>query len=283
MMKKRFPINVVTLFGGTGNVLFQISYAHRLAARSSQRIYLLKLSRSLNDHNFELSEFISECNHVKEIRGIFARFLNFYLFVRNRVTTNSLLQSILRVFSTNKLVSFHTGYFQDELDLLSVSDDFKRELISFLEAQHLQSTYLSNFDLVIHLRRGDYEKYTETFGILSFEYFQVSIDTLSNRMSLNSAAVFYDSLDHEAREKFFLPSLKFFGPDDATTLDLLYSFLCSKSCIISNSTLSWWGGQLALMRSATAISPKPWHKSLPNDFEVANRIIGFFEVEATYR
>jgi len=283
MRKVRLPLNIVSLYGGTGNVLFQISYAHRLAARSSQRIYLLKLNRGLNDHSFELSDFISKCDHVKEINGIFAKLLNFYLFARNRLTTNSVGQAFARVIPSKKFASFHEGYFQDESDLLSVSNEFKRELVSYLEARHSQSTYFSDFDLVIHLRRGDYEKYVETFGILSSEYFKVSMDTLSRRMSLNTVAVFYDTLDDESKEDFVLPSVRYFGPNDANALELLYGFLCSKSCIISNSTLSWWGGQLALMRSATAISPKPWHKSLPNDFEVANRLLGFVEVEATYR
>lgn len=283
MIRMRLPIHVVTLFGGTGNVLFQISYAHRLAAMSSHRIYLLKLNRSMNDHNFELSDFISQCVHVKEIKGIMAKFLNFYLFVRNRFATNSEVQPFARDFPSKRLASFHEGYFQEESDLLSVSDDFKRELFSYLETRHLHSTYLTNFDLVIHLRRGDYEKYSETFGILSSEYFKVSMDTLSRKMNLNSVAVFYDTLGDEPHENVFLPTMKFFSPVDASALELLYSFICAKSCIISNSTLSWWGGQLAIMRSATAISPKPWHKSLPNDFEEANRLLGFVEVEAIYR
>jgi hypothetical protein len=282
-MKINFPLKIVVLFGGTGNVLFQLSYAHQIASEMNQTIYVLKASRNRQDHPFELGDFIARCNHVREIKGFSGILLRSYLYARNQIASKNVTKLFLRPFTANNFFHIHEGYFQDQNNLVSVSDDFKNEVISYLEFYNLDKKLPNGFDLVIHLRRGDYEKHADTFGILSSEYFRASIETLAANTALHSIAVFYDSLIGNFQEDFFLPRMVLFGPDEAGVLDFLYIFSKSKSCIISNSTLSWWGGQLAIMKSATAISPTPWHKALANDFDLVNKSLGFTQVEATYR
>jgi hypothetical protein len=282
-MKIKFPLNIVVLFGGTGNVLFQFSYAHRLASEKNHTIYVLKASRKREDHPFELGDFIAQCNHVQEINGFSSVLLRSYLYARNQIASQNSAKLFFSLFTAHKFLYIHEGYYQDQNDLVSVSDDFKNELIGYLEIYKLDKKLPNGFDLVIHLRRGDYEKHSETFGILSSKYFRASIETLAANTALDSIAVFYDSLIGNYQEDFFTPRMVLLGPDEAGALDLLYFFSKSKACIISNSTLSWWGGQLAIMKSATAISPSPWHKALANDFDLVNKSLGFTQVEATYR
>lgn len=126
--------------------------------------------------------------------------------------------------------------------------------------------------LAVHVRRGDYLKYAEKFGVLGIDYYQRGILEAVNRSSeaFDAISIFSDDpklvWGELASLKIDLPISLEVPPTSFGSEESLYLMSQSMGVVISNSTFSWWGAFLGKHKSVV-VAPKPWFKakSEPND------------------
>ena len=176
------------------------------------------------------------------------------------------------VYSQKKL--YTRGYFQSYRYLQYLRDNsigFNLQLAK-PSPQFMELTKQFNVEnsTVVHLRRGDYLKHADSFGILASSYYQKSLDKLKSLGKLNPVLVFSDD---EARvsqmirdglwAEYKAQLVPTSGLDPAEVLMMM-----SKSCsfVIANSSFSWWAA--ALNEKSHVIHPSTWFKSEPSPYEL---------------
>jgi hypothetical protein len=171
------------------------------------------------------------------------------------------------VFQKKKL--YTRGYFQSYRYLQYLRD----QDIGFslqLARPSRKFTELSaqlNFEesTVVHIRRGDYLKHSDSFGILSPGYYQQGLEKQRTLGKINSVLVFSDD------ETTITPIIKTgfwadYGARVVSTKDLdpaetLMLMAQSKRFVIANSSFSWWAA--ALNEKNDVVYPEKWFKSAP--------------------
>jgi hypothetical protein len=119
--------------------------------------------------------------------------------------------------------------------------------------------------IAIHIRRGDYLKYSDQYGLLSEDYYLKAIE-LAERSSHGKSEIwiFSDSTEqiHDNMPRVMsLKSRIIPTPDGISDAEvLLLMSLCTK-IVIANSTFSWWAATLNA-RSKTVIAPIKWFKGM---------------------
>jgi hypothetical protein len=271
----------VNLFGGTGNLLFQLAQAHKLASGKTRVwVFLVKPSPRGTGHKFEIEELINSCQHLIMLNSSISSIFRFLFFIRNQMQSRirfSLFSVALR--SRFRLLSIHSDYFQSFESLIGIESYFLDELNSFLDVYSSNNEF--NFELVLHIRAGDYFLHLQTYGVLTETYYNSCLRMLPTDTK-RSAAIFFDTSSSALLALSSSNDFVLLGPESANSLDLLSSFRLSKYCVVGNSTLSWWGGLLAKSNGAQVFVPNPWHKALESDFDEANSHFGFELVKSSY-
>jgi hypothetical protein len=120
--------------------------------------------------------------------------------------------------------------------------------------------------LAIHVRRADYARHRQRFGLLSSEYYEMSLDLLkSKNFTWDEVWVFSDDLS--AAERLLAPTLKkekvsYVSPPTGTSpLESMMLFGEAHLGIIANSTFSWWASFLAT-RMEAIVAPGKWFKGI---------------------
>jgi hypothetical protein len=281
-MRTRFPeFHIVNLFGGTGNQLFQLAHAHKISStRKKVWVFLVKPSLRGAVHNFEIEELLSRCQHLIMLNSIVSSIFRFLFFIRNRMRSRlPFFLSSRAVRSRFKFLSIHSDYFQSFESLIDIESQFLEELKSFLDVHSRNKRF--DFELVLHVRAGDYFSHLQTYGVLTEHYYNICLGMLPPDAK-RSAAIFFDTSSPALLALSLSNNFVLLGPESANALDLLSAFHLSRHCIVGNSTLSWWGGLLAKSNGAQVFVPTPWHKALKNDFDEANSHFGFTLVQSSY-
>lgn len=281
-MTNKIPqIHIVNLFGGTGNLLFQLAHAHKICStRSRVWVFLIEPSARGAGHKFEIKQLISHCDHLVLLNSFSSSLLRSILFFKNHLQFRQRFFSFWRKKANpNMLFSIHNDYYQDLESLTNVDSLFLEELNAFLNNYPVKNQF--EFHVALHVRAGDYYSHLQTYGVLTEKYYRDCLKLIPSVPNERSA-IFYDTpspalLTLSSSNEFML-----LGPDSANSLDLISSLRLSRYCVIANSTLSWWGGLLAISNGARVFVPKPWHKTLESDFDEANQRLGFELVESSY-
>lgn len=118
----------------------------------------------------------------------------------------------------------------------------------------------------LHIRRGDYLNYSDTYGLLSARYYDEAIRSLARQNELYQLHIFSDDIA-AAREilKQLVPTdtVWISPPGESNPVESLILMSLARSNIIANSTYSWWGATLNKKKSAV-IAPKKWFRSMPD-------------------
>jgi Glycosyl transferase family 11 len=260
--------------GGLGNQLFIWTAAHQLLDRRSERVLILTPRRS--NRSNELGELSSFCSHNIKVletdlyfkmirllerieRNLFpGKFLSRFL----RIST--LQNPTARIESIDSRAKIIRGYFQYS-DLVTsnsevVLDEIKtvtnNKFVDISSRIHLPSNYQ-----LFHIRRGDYLQNQDTLGVLSDEYFIGQRDG-------NCPLVICTENQSDLTDN--MAATKIIDKSSASTWETLALMAQSSKLVISNSTLSWWGGILAIREndSVEISCPEPWTKTSnsPKDY-----------------
>ena len=112
----------------------------------------------------------------------------------------------------------------------------------------------------IHVRRGDYLNYQDSFGLLSDDYYVNALKTLSEKKNFSEALVFTDSPEtvEDLRDKLDMKS-RIISPSDLGTSETMVLMSRCSGLVTSNSTFSFWAGILG--DDLEVVVPDPWFKS----------------------
>lgn len=214
------------LKGGLGNQLFQIAATYALAIRNND-ICGFDLSNNKYKNNI-----LSKVNSVENFKPF--GFYNESNFCYKDIKYNK-----------NMILN---GYFQSEKYFL----DFKKEIVDLF--------VISDEDLIclpkgkpitsVHVRRGDYLKYSDIYCLCDVDYFKKSMELVGD-----SFFIFISDDIKWCKENFGNNSNCFFPNFDNDILDFTLMTICDNN-IISNSTFSWWGSYLN--KNSKVYAPKKW-------------------------
>lgn len=253
--------------GGLGNQLFIWNLAHFLTKEYGCKIVILLPLKKSNREN-ELKELSQYCSHNIKVIEADAFFTCMQLV--DRISNKSKL--LVRFLRRNKFFylsehpqePFHIGehrpfiirgYFQDVEMVKRSLNDYVHEIhelmIHKLTKIERQLKIPSQYNAA-HIRRGDYVENKETIGLLALEYF----NSVSNR-----TIEIVCSDDKELKNLETMSQLKsaiVIGPELATAWESFSILGMSKTLVMSNSTFSWWAGQLVLKSGGEVFAPRPW-------------------------
>ena len=118
--------------------------------------------------------------------------------------------------------------------------------------------------IFIHVRRGDYKKLSDSYGLLDTSYYVAAIAMTRNFLPNNPIWVVSDDIP-EAKKLIahVLPANTIWvdPPISADPVESLVLMSQGAGNIIANSTFSWWGAVLN-EKSMVTVAPKKWFKGM---------------------
>lgn len=172
------------------------------------------------------------------------------------------------------------GYFQtykyfDALDSQDLKI-LKLRKTSFWFEETLRELQESPF-IAVHVRRGDFKKFSKNVGLLSNDYYADAIQELDLLLGGNfPIIVFSDEPEtakivlkaHELRVNRWISQ-----PVGSSPIESLLLMSEAHAIVIANSTYSWWAAKLG--RSKLVVAPKQWFRMgetpkdlYPNDWQL---------------
>ena len=281
MLKRNVFINA-----GLGNQLFQYSYAHRNANNEGLSICISVDSQPRQDRPFELNPLLEFCGHhqgsIKKTKG--PVFLARIRKISSRLLPTPLHSLFSKLLIPNfEEIQFHyiskriknsgliVGYFQHWSLVEESWPTFGTEINSLVEKTSLGSLEINRLlqsskpVVVAHVRRGDLVNLTASMGVLDFPYYEMALKQIPlQRSEFHLIVVTDDVTGAKSITDLLLPD-EVLGPNELNPLQTLSLMALSDYVISANSTLSWWGGYLALKRGATSFIPYPWFRNWTPD------------------
>ena len=259
------------LSGRLGNQLFQWAYLHELAIQGHEiHIFTDRFHNDIRqDSNLNL--LIAHCSHLKT--STVRNDLGIILKLRERMISGGkvlrTLANLLPIVIETPLSSqikrtriLMDGFFISKEWPLKYKDVLCEEFgnlqknIKF-ESNHGRETFLDRSKTTIHVRRGDLHNHKDTFGLLSKDYYSPLFSSDDKNLILS------DSID-EVRMIFSdRKNCIFVDQSDDEVWKALVLMSTSARIVMSNSTLSWWGGFFASkVNQAVVYMPKPFYREL---------------------
>jgi hypothetical protein len=126
---------------------------------------------------------------------------------------------------------------------------------------------------VVHIRRGDYLEFTDTYGILSDHYFCEAINVVREKLPNATQSpiwVFSDSIESipTMMPKFISLGAVLISPPEGTPdSEVLIAMSLAKKIVISNSTYSWWSASLNTEKEIV-VAPAKWYRNMEDPSEL---------------
>ena len=148
------------------------------------------------------------------------------------------------------------GYFQSERYFL----DYKNEIKNLFYISEEDKTIVNNFfndnniegkKTCVHIRRGDYLKYSSFHNVCNLDYYLKAITTIGD-----GSFIFVSDDINWVKENFKSENY-YFVDFNNELLDFTLMTMCN-NVVISNSSFSWWGSYLNNNENKTIISPYRW-------------------------
>ncbi len=264
---------VIVLHGGLGNQLFQWSYGiGLLKIPSVKEVKFLSMRRNLvpSHTQFELGkliqsdEFSSFANLNLEYSKLI-RFLKDPLETRNPLNSarNRILDTTNEPFVNPEIDASRNiclGYYQNTNQVESASEQTLPKLSSSMRIKPTGSLEKSIVGRTIfHVRRGDMLKvnHRKSLGVLSDSYYS----EIRNKID-EDPVVLTDDLNEAARIARIIGASAIYGPETFDAFESLRIMSNAKLLVTANSTLSWWGGYLAIRNGNSAIIPSPFFREI---------------------
>jgi hypothetical protein len=155
------------------------------------------------------------------------------------------------------------GYFQS----YKYFDEHRKEIRNFLldnfnvtsEFEFIYKPFEASTWVAIDFRRQDYEKFSETFGLVGENYYQAALASISDEFPNLKKIVFSDDVP---QAKIAIPNCDGYVGIEQLKSPAARLILMSKadSIIGSNSTFGWWAAYLSEAQDKFKIFPDPWFK-----------------------
>ena len=276
-------MNVIRLWGGLGNQLFQFIFGECIKLKTGKEVFyevgwfknpqpdfLDERSLELSKFNLDLpitdSVFFENLRNKKSIsrksfllRSMIFDYQNSFLPVSENLF-NRYPQTI-NLFPRKYFV----GYWQDKKYLNSLNYDFidfikLKSKHKNIETNPLAQKILNSNSVSLQVRRGDYLNVGAL--ICDDEYYKRAIDLLNNKVGDFELFIFSDDIEWCKRNISIQDNQSFIEPNISNPFTDMYLMSLCKHNIIVNSTFGWWGAALNSNPTRITISPKIWDHPL---------------------
>jgi len=266
--------------GGIGNQLFMY-FAGQYWAQENNAELVVNLGEigvhGIN-HGADLSEFEIKCRLIRENQSATKVFVKRLL---RRISRNRLGIQIIKVLGQKVFYSSEIGYddnlvkqkkikriegyfqtyryFDELIDSELKTLKLKNESAWF--ARMKGELNLTPF-IAIHIRRGDFKKFSTNVGLLSSIYYSHAIRKIDSSLGGNlPLIVFSDEIslarvllkEYNSRIAMWVSP-----PSDSSPIESLLLMSDATGIIIANSTYSWWAARLG--RAKQVIAPEQWFR-----------------------
>jgi hypothetical protein len=280
---------VVGIVGGIGNQLFQYYAGRYIAERSKSELKLdfgnhgvagtihLGTLRDL-DFGTPIDESVGDASVISEITWRVHQKIARDIPLIGKFSTR-----YLGIYQSNvvgydpELNSLHApikirGYFQtwkyvDSLDAKFSETPLLKNPTEWYRSTADQIQFAQ--PIAIHIRRGDYEKHRETFGVLRQDYYEKALNALDVGSSERKILVFSDDME---KSKTILSKIDreftyIDPPPDSHPMESLLLMSKSSSLVMANSSFSWWAGKFG-DPNRQIIAPSKWFRGLQDPSEL---------------
>lgn len=265
-------IRVVVFDGGLGNQMFQYAFFLGLKKRNPFDTFAFDIQQSEVCHQgYELDRIFDidstiQTNDFQRIKEIIPKVLVKFNTVRQRAC----LEYDQNVFNKRLLffaryVGFWQSekYFSDVADVVRKSFRFKESLLNDA-TKSLYESMKSRNCVSVHIRRGDYLKQKDLFGLCCEDYYFQAMNQIKEKVNRPEFIFFSDEIEW-AKESFGEEESVFvdWNIGNESWQDMFLMTQC-KHNIIANSTFSWWGAWLNPNEGKIIVAPKKWFEFTPN-------------------
>jgi Glycosyl transferase family 11 len=271
----------VEILGGLGNQLFGLAAGLYLARKTSTklRLNLSQIGIGGTDHGKTIRDFQIPEDYFLEPRKIslktttfkrasnkLARELTVYKKIRD--TVNGIYTAIELGFEQDferlNEPKYIKGYFQTYV----YSDSIKSELRKLLVLKSGSDWYFKKIEeiekdppIAIHMRRGDYIKLKDDFGVLDIQYYAGLISDLQ-KSSKRPIWIFTDSpqlVSEEIKDTILRDATIIEPPKESSPSESMLLISKCHTIVMSNSTFSWWASYLSA-EGTSIYAPSKWFK-----------------------
>lgn len=281
---------IIKIASGLGNQLFQYAFAKSLTQKTDIEI---KIDTSCFDlpkntitprpfllDKFKISLQIADRNDFKKIgvpypadrtfkeniRRVVFKLKEFFRTKRNRkIIINHNLNFNESMFNIpdNSYVSgawTNENYFNNIRTI--IGEEFSPKFDLGSKSKELMSEIQNSNSISVHIRRGDYLRYTHKFKILSEDYYNGAVKLIKEKVKNPMFFIFSDDINYvkENYSKIFGSNSVYVSGQNIPDYEELYLMNNCKHNIIANSTFSWWGAWLNHNNNKIVIAPKQYRQ-----------------------
>lgn len=278
---------IVKISGGIGNQLFQYCFAKSLEIKKRVKVkidnscYYLK-TKTITPRQYQLDKFkisldLAGQNDFHEV-GI--------PYPLNRHISENIFRSVFRIqeffrpFNLKKITVEHGLTFNDSIFLkrdncyisgnwtdpryfFDISEILQKELSLKDKTSEKTQIFFSGIknsnSISVHIRRGDYLRYSHKFKILDQRYYNQAVKKIEEKIKNPIYYIFSDDVDYVKNnyQNIFKKAIYISGNNIFDHEELWLMSQC-KNNIIANSTFSWWGAWLNNNPEKIVIAPKKY-------------------------
>ena len=247
---------IINLRGGTGNQLFQAAAALSLAYtyKKNCQFCIDNINKDKYKRKLEIFELLENL----EVREKKSKKKNFIIYLDEYDIDHPLYFSKYSPLASLKNDIYLEGYFTN----YRIHNPYvKKKIKSYIRKLEINDKFKNLEFIAIHLRElhgtGDI-KIKKNIDNIQIKYYSEALNRIIKIPYLSKikyGVVFCDTWKNPKNSKL-LPQIKellkknglsYINGDTEikSTLDIINIFSLSKCCVISNSTLSWWGAYLS--------------------------------------
>ena len=251
--------------GRLGNRLFQWAYCHVLFDEYGVEptFFLDKFHHQLKSEKNGFTDLPNCAHHISPIirndLGLLIKSMDYFQKYRGKSDTVSFagifrsLDSFIIPTLPPQKPFIVTGFYINKSIVEKFEDCLSEEIAlhlnSVFEPLELPSTYQ-----VAHVRRGDFITTASSYGTLTAEYYKRNVSEDTPLVMCVDSLEECEDVIRELEPAFILSAR------NSTPWQAIKVISNASRVILSNSTLSWWGGFLASKRGSKVIIPRPFYK-----------------------
>ena len=164
------------------------------------------------------------------------------------------------------------GYFQSEKYFANIRGKILNTFMLSEEQEHnMLDKYkgiIKQKTVSIHIRRGDYLRYTQNHPILPIDYYEKALLKVGD---YERCLVFSDDIKRAKKIRAFKNFDVKFITNEPEYIDLFLMSLCNDNAI-ANSSFSWWGAWLNKNNNKNVYYPETWFGPSKNEFDIKDLI-----------
>lgn len=279
------PPFVVEIQGGLGNQLFGLAFAQHISKQRDRSFIVSNrmVDKGITRHGVRIEDFDMDVQFISDppmseigervFNGICRRTRKIPL-IKNLMNTQTYLSMTVGFDADAASFDYrrYRGYFQSYVYAQSLKEILPEGLLSmkypspWLDTRIKQAKDL--LPIMMHVRRGDYLKVQEEFGVLHIEYYREALRLLRSKGNTQPVWIFSDSkelINSDFIADADYPVEVIFPESDKPANETMVLMQYGSANIISNSTFSWWPAFLSPY-SATVICPTQWFLSMETPY-----------------